>query len=151
MDFTNGTTRAIVYLDELKVFIDGLLYIITAVKVNTPTHSRFSFGDFEGKINNGIFTYTSSSTGISKTLRRDLSVSSQTSQEWDEYIVYTGTSVSINRVKNLVKLNDDITPVTNTRKEGISTLYVTNNGVLSISDNEILRPSMWENIKIKKM
>jgi hypothetical protein len=145
----DGKTNANVYLEDLKVFIDGIMFAVSSIKVNTVSHSRFFFGNFEGKIHNGMFTYTDNTTGVSKALAATKQEQvSQQSGTWDNYVIYHGKTVSINSLKTKVKVDETETKVNEIKKEGIYTCYVTDLGILAISSNEELRQSMWDNIKI---
>ena len=146
MNFTNGKTNASVYIDEMKIFIDGILKNITEVKFNTPTQSRFKFGSCDAKINNGILTYTDKVSGKVYSLTKISEDITEEQPSWTEYIVHQELSVSINNAKTYIKINDEQEVIEGVRKEGIYTIYMCNRGEMYVSQDEYKRPNMWNGV-----
>jgi hypothetical protein len=148
MNFTNGVTKVSLYINDNKIFIDGVLHQITEIKVNTSLFSRFKFGVYEAKISNNVLTYTNTSSGTVKSLTKADQEEESQNEIWNDYIVHGTLEVSLSSDKKKIKINDEVSQVTMLRYEGIYSVYVCGEGILSISKNERLRKSMWNNIFI---
>lgn len=149
MNFTNGGTKVSVYLDDNKIFINGTLHQITEIKVNTSLFSRFKFGNhYEAKIMNNTLSYTNTLDGSVKTLTKINQESIVQQETWDVYTVHGDLEVCINSDKKKIKIENKVFQVTNVNYEGIYSIYVCQEGSLSISKNENLRRSMWNNLFI---
>ena len=144
MNFTtaDGKTNVVVFVNEKRLFIDGLLNEITEVKSNSPTFSRFTFGDgIECKISRGVMTYSNKTLFLKENV-------SKTQDTWIMFTVYDGLEVGINNTKDYVKINNETEQVTCVYTSGIHSVYTSESGVLRISSNEDLRKSTWNNIKM---
>lgn len=148
MNFTNGSTKVSIYIDDNKIFIDGVLHIIKEIKVNTSLFSRFKFGNYEAKINNNTLTYTNTLDGSVKTLTRIQEENVNIQESWDVYVVHGNLEVCLKSDKKKIKIGDEVFDITSINYQGIYVGYVCERGRLSISKNEKLRKSMWNNIFI---
>lgn len=148
MNFTNGGTKVSLYIDDNKIFIDGVLNHITEIKVNTSSFSRFKFGNCEAKIINNTLTYTNTLDGSVKTLTKVQEETSPEQEIWDFYTVHGNLEVCLSSDKKKIKIENEVFKITNVNYEGIYAVYVCEKGNLSISKNESLRKSMWNNIFI---
>ena len=151
MNFQNGTSTAYLYMDDKKIFLDNVLFTIEDIKVNTETHSRFNFGQiFQAKVVRDILTIINTRTGSIKTLRRVQTYDETTEDEqWKCYKIYEGLCIYTNKDISKIKLGELLLKINYTSEEGISKLYHTDEGVLSISKDESRRPSTWNNIGIQ--
>jgi hypothetical protein len=146
MNFTNGKINVSVYLDEMKIFIDGIRKNILEVKFNTPTQSRFRFEKCDAKINNSILTYTNKTTGKVYTLTKTDDNVNDEQQEWTEYVVHKELTVSVDVTKTYIKVNGAQEAIEKVRKEGIYNIYVCQSGEMYISGDEYKRPNMWNGV-----
>jgi hypothetical protein len=150
MNFTNSSSKVSLYIDDNKIFIDGILHQITEIKVNTLSFSRFKFGVYEAKINNNILTYTNTLTGQVKSFTKDQIQQELTTQKeiWNAYTVHGNLEVFLSDDKKKIKVNQELFEINRESQEGIYTVYSCEKGRLSISKNERTRKSMWNNIFI---
>lgn len=148
MNFTNGSSKVSLYIDDNKIFIDGILHQITEIKVNTISFSRFKFGVFEAKINNNTLTYTNTSTGVVRSLTKEQVQEEIQKEIWDAYTVHGNLEVCLSGDKKRIKVNQEFFEINKVSQEGIYTVYSSEKGNLNISKNERTRKSMWNNIFI---
>jgi hypothetical protein len=147
MNFVNGTTNVIVYLDDNKVFVNGALNVISKIDIKTDRYSRFKFGNptVDAKIMNGTLTfdgktYISSGPPVNEQESNNVA--------FKEYIVTTGLTLKVDNNFNNIVYRDITYPILSIKKTGIHTVYKYEVGDLAISSNELQRPHTWNSVQI---
>lgn len=146
MDFKNKDTQVLLYFNEQKMFLNGVLYKITK---STDSHSmkycRFNFGENnEAKIYNDLLTLNMN--GITSTLL--LQDTKNVDVIGDKYLISPGKYLFLEKGnEDYFFINDDKINILTKYKEGIYTIYDTKEGSLYISSDKT-RNSRWNNCSI---